>query len=413
MVSRMCHRAAQAARAVLWGVTAPYLTTACGDESSPFDPQATECAVDGAIAVGEAVEGTLTFGDCVVGRITGAFPGPGQYEDSWTLTLTEPTAVVINVVYASSGLNMLLGLRDGSNVVRVQGTGNLPPPMGVDMLRIVETLEARKYTIAVRVWETGIATYTLSVAAAADCSPLGSLVPGVPVSGTLQPSDCPSEFGTVSDNWVLALAPDETIRIDLTSSDFVPVLALYEPRNLYRYTSGLSAFGDPRNHVRLYLAGQFLAGNDTPGNRTIAVAGARQSASGAYVLLAGVSASCGPDTTIGLGETVSGELTDADCFHGSGVTEDLWRLTLSSDTTFSVRMTSADFVPTIRLVYNDDGDYIQRTTDLGEPGTVELSSYGIAFEPLAAGTYKLIALSTALDARGAYQLTVEGSERRP
>lgn len=171
------------------------------------------CAIasaTGTISVGQSRTGSYTVNDCLF---------EGQPADGWRLDLASPTVVNINLTSPSDPGQLIV--TDMQLNVVTYGIGNgatsqailfLPP--GSYLLWTASTGSTLSdYQLAVQVHQTT----PCSTAA-------GTIEVGLSIGGQIDGNDCLFLSDHYADSWQLSLTAQTTLQIDLTSTDFDPVV---------------------------------------------------------------------------------------------------------------------------------------------------------------------------------------------
>ena len=255
--------------------------------------------------------------------------------------------------------------------------------------RIIEPLQAGSYIILARSLGSGsTGSYQLSVSEGPDCSSVGALQVGQTVTGTLAANDCLFEFGGSMDNWSLSLATTQKLRLDLESSDFVPIVLVRDPMGNIMGGAG----GDPSIDARLDLE---LGAGDW----TVSVTTQFETALGAYELTVDVAPPCTPGTDFVLGETVTGELSSSDCLVDFGLVADSFAINLTEATSISILLKSSDMEPFV-ILRDESGFDVAVGFDEMQNGTARIR------QTLSFGSYALFATTFSFPPEGSYSLTV-------
>ena len=333
----------------------------------------------------QAVTGTVGPGDSISGTL--ASRGDVAY---YTLTLTEERLITIRA--ESEAFDTLLELHNTSD----PATANPLTLIGSDddggeaNSSLTKPLSAGTYLIAVSAL-FGSGPFTLQVSEttvliAAIGEVVGSIVPGQTATGIL------SSGGV--DFYVLTVATDATLVIDLTSDDFDTFLGLYDTDNPAEVgPANLLASNDDH---RLSLDSQ-ITFTLAPG--TYLIGASAFLSGGAYELMVSEGAAGGePAEVIVPGQTVTGVLSS------KGV--DFYTLTVTTDATLITDLTSDDFDTFLGLFDTGNPDEAGPTNLLASNADHGLGLNSQISLNLTAGTY-LISVLSAAGSGGVYTLQVE------
>jgi hypothetical protein len=170
--------------------------------------------------------------------------------------------------------------------------------------------------------------------------------------GELMSDDCNDFDGLLTDRWSLTLSEETGVRIDMTSPAFDGAIQLHD-------NSGVPiAWGyDGPTNARI---GAVLPA----GSYTILVQSYPPGASGSYVLTVADAPECEARGDLVLGTTVSGTITDNDCWF-EWTTVDHWTLDLTSRQKLRVDLKSSDFDEVLLL--RDENDFVVWVADWQGP----------------------------------------------
>ncbi len=206
----------------------------------------TAAASGGEIGLGDSVNGSLVSGS----------------QNAYTLTLTQPTDITINL--DSSSFDPYLELHQNGILVAQNDDANRLNS------EINATLNAGTYTIIARGFRSSAAgSYTLSVSgqtASAASTASRTLEPNASEAGRLV-------RGT-RDQWTLVISERTPVTIQLNSNDFDTYLELYQGSSRINYND--DANGSLNSEIEATLQ---------PGTYTVVARGFSESASGAYSLI--------------------------------------------------------------------------------------------------------------------------------
>jgi hypothetical protein len=353
---------------LLTAVSCTPLTDVPGADSD--DP----CVASVPIEMVQSQTGALGSADCL--------HPDGQFSDRWSLTLTSPRSVRIDLT--SPPFEGVLELQDGVGNIIDYGDDYTPPHA-----RIVQDLPEGSYIIVVRSMRPGATgSYELSVGDAPECSSVGSLALGVPVTGTLSDTDCLQWDGTM-DNWSLSMSTAQKLRIDLKSGDFDEIVLLRDENgNVFNGAD----WSGPTGHARLEA--------ELPrGEWTLSVTAPYEDARGAYELQVDVAPPCTPGTNFVIGETVEGELSLDDCLMDQWMPADSFALVITDETPLSIHLKSQDFSPFL-IVRDRNGWDVEAGWDEKQNGNARIEV------SLAPDTYTLFVSTSDYPPQGTYQLSV-------
>jgi uncharacterized protein YjdB len=176
----------------------------------------------GGIVTGQTVTGALTTSDCDL--------GDGSFADIYTLTISTPQAVQIDLT--STAFDAYLILIDGAgNLLAADDDGG-----GGTNARVRSPMLAPgTYYIAANSIDPGATgAYSLSVrvstAAGNECTTstiAGTIAVGQTINGALTTTDCTLGNGSRADLYTLTLATSQAVQIDLTSTAFDAYIIVY------------------------------------------------------------------------------------------------------------------------------------------------------------------------------------------
>ena len=194
-------------------VTGSYELTA---ECPPFNP-CEECG-DSSIACGEAKSANLTDAPC---RLADGTPF-----EVYRLELEETNRVSIEL--SSASFDTFLFLLD-ANCIDIGANDDCGPETTDSCLE--EELPAGVYYVVANSFEGPGGDYDLRVecggiSTCADCS-AGTLACGFPIAGRLPTSGCALDGGAFLDVYDVTLTEETTVRVELRSTEFDPILVLF------------------------------------------------------------------------------------------------------------------------------------------------------------------------------------------
>jgi hypothetical protein len=221
----------------------------------------------------------------------------------------------------------------------------------------------------------------------------GTIAAGDNRAGTLAGHDCVLDGYARAYGYQLDLGTRSTLHFELESSDFLPEIVITN-RNM-NWIGGSWDYGPVATLVHDLPAGQYIVWAMAPLHRT-----------GAYQLRVGPAQFCDVSsaTAIALGQTVSGSITETDCFFVHGRRADGHRLSLAQATGVQIQLTSSQF----------SGMLVVTTLDFDLVGWTEATGAAARLVArLPAGEYLVWATSWQPAAYGAYQLSVNEYEIVP
>jgi hypothetical protein len=262
-------------------------------------------------------------------------------------------------------------------------------PAGVVTAKVPGTANVR----ATAEGRSASVTVTVTAGPCTAATTAGSLALGQSATGSLGPANCRLHDYFRAEGWNLQLSSATGVRIVMTSSSFPPDLLLTDRHlNFVSWGGGSSARAQL---VAELPAGEYIvwamSGMDDP--------------VGSYQLAASEAQFCSASTTsvIAVGQTVSGSLSETDCFFLHGGAADGFRLDLPVGQGLQVDLTSASFDallvvtdPNMNILYWDD--------DSGDGTNARI------LRRFPAGEYIVWAIGYDPSATGAYQLAVTEAE---
>jgi hypothetical protein len=337
----------------------------------------------GTIAAGDNRAGTLTRHDCLFG-VDGRYRAYGYQLDLGThATLSfelESSDFMPGILITNRNMHLI----DSNWPHGYVATLVLDLPAGQ---YIVWAAAPSRWTGAER-WA---GAYQLRVRTAQLCgaSSATAIALGQAVSDSITDTDCSSMDGwggyVRADGYQLDLGTHSTLYFDMESSDFQPQI-LITNHNM-QWIDGTRSHGHVATLLRDLPAGQYIVWAAAPLHGT-----------GAYQLRVGTAQFCGASsaTAIALGQTVSGSISDTDCFFHHR-RADGHRLSLAQATGVEFQLTSSQFTGLV-VVTTLDFDLVDWTEATGDSARV--------VAPLPAGEY-LVWASSQPAAFGAYQLSTK------
>lgn len=324
--------------------------------SSPID-----CAPVGDLPLPDTLSGDLRASDC---RVEG-----GWYVDAWRLTIPAEMEMTLELRSTDFDPLMLLLNASGTEIAFNDDNGT-----SLDS-RITATLPAGSYYVYATTYSAGeTGSYQISAMEGVPPSPCPAMAavsfPDT-VAGTVDSSSCLFNDFYI-DVWRLTLDTDAVVTMHVTSGDFAPAVVVGD-------TLGqLFAGAGPVTGSSAVLEVQLTAGSYDIWLG--AASETRRTGSYTLSLTAGPTIlTCEPTGTIGVSQTVAGELTGDDCFLFISMA-DAWEIELEDTTDITVSLASEEFVPLIlisdslgevRDVFYDAPSSVQGETTL-PPGTYRI-----------------------------------------
>ncbi|HUG42274.1 MAG TPA: Ig-like domain-containing protein [Longimicrobiales bacterium] len=335
-------------------------------------------ATAGSIALGETRTGDLGPADCMLF---------GSRAEGWTFQLASTGGVRIVMSSTAFGPDPVLTNSQLDPVLWAQ-----PHPDGS---QLVGELPAGQYVVWARSYDYDPSgAYQLSASEAHLCtsaSATETIGIGETRSGTLGDGDCVFLHGGGADGFGLAVTGTTGLRIDLASSAFDALLVVTDPAMNVLWWDDDSGGNLNSRIERRVPAGEYIVWATSFGG----------GGAGAYQLsVAEVEIPLCPIVgDVALGQTVSGALAETDCRGDRGYA-DPWRLSVASQTTVRIDLTSTQF-DTFLVVEDQHGGQIAWDDDGGDGYNSRLE------HTFPAGEYRIVATSFTNGATGAYQLSVQ------
>lgn len=324
--------------------------------SSPID-----CAPVGDLPLPDTLSGDLRQSDCAVEG--------DWYVDAWRLTI--PAEMEVTLELRSTDFDALMVLLNASGTEIAFNDDN-----GTSFdSRITETLPAGSYYVYATTYSAGMTgSYQISAIEGVPPSPCpATAVVSFPdtVAGTVDSSSCLFNDFYI-DVWRLTLDTDAVVTMNVTSGDFAPAVVVGDTLGQFidgagpaTGSSAVLEIGLPAGSYDIWLG----AASET-----------QRSGSYTLSLTAGPTIlTCAPTGTIGVPQTVTGELTGDDCFLFVSMA-DAWEIELADTTDIGVSLASEEFVPVIlisdslgevRDAFFDGASSVQGETTL-PPGTYRI-----------------------------------------
>ncbi len=367
---------------------------------APVMLAAQDCPLPDLDANGSAA-GTLEAGHCVFSDLV-----PGSTNTAFVdrYRITTRGRGVLTLGLDSAAFDTALYFYDGKGVRLTQNQGT-----GPGASRLTLSLNPGTYIAFATSATAASGSYTLasSFEPLRECAPQ-ALAFGVPVSGSLSDADCrildlrvPSADNTYTNAFRFTMERRGFVRLDLTSTDFSPYLALFDARN-HNIAVMDTIIPPPGAHIALGLE---------PGVYTL-YANSTRTATGGYALAASFEEArpC-PLTDLRVGTAAGGTLATAGCRLADVLSPqadttpvNLYRLTVTEAAVYTIDMASNDF-DTYLLIFDDQYRYIGEADDLSSGNT---NSRLIA--SLSPGAY--IVMANTYDDVGAYTLQVTSAPFR-
>jgi hypothetical protein len=335
-----------------------------------------DCRPVGELTIGSTATGTISADDCV-------FEWGIESIDNWTLTLSEPTDLRIELT--SVAFDEVLLIRDplGDILWIADGFG----PLGFARAELV--VPAGTWTlVALAANPDGGGSYELSVGLRPPCTPGTPVVLGETFNGTIDLEDCLFQSWAPSDSLELTLATGTPLDFILKSGDMVASFVVVDQ-------SGREVlWGWPDYLTRTARVSATLGA----GTYALYAFADGFPFSGTYQLTVS-EIICEPPTPIVVGTSETGRLDVGDCPREGGAFQDTWSFELTTDETVRIDLESSELDAWLSLT---DADGVLLATD--DDGGVGLNSrIEIA---LAAGTYFVQTSTLGQGVVGDYTLTV-------
>lgn len=335
-------------------------------------------ATAGSIALGETRTGELGPADCMMF---------GSRAEGWTFQLASTGGVRIVMSSAAFTPDLML---TNSHLDPV-----LWPQPHRDGSQLVGELPAGQYIVWARSYDYDPSgAYQLSASEAPLCTS-ASATDAIGIaetrSGTLGDGDCVFLHGEGADGFGLAVTATTGLRIDLSSAAFDALLVVTDPAMNVLWWDDDSGGNLNARIERRVPAGEYIVWATSTGG----------GGAGAYqISVAEVEiALCPVVGDVTLGQTGSGALTETDCRGDRGYA-DPWRLTVGSQTTIRIDLTSAQF-DTFLVIEDQHGGQIAWDDDGGDGYNSRLE------HTFPAGEYRIVATSFTNGVTGAYQLSAQ------
>lgn len=347
-------------------------------------PPEWSCLPTGSLALPDTATGALDGADC---------SGAGHHMDSWSVRLDSSSHVAAMVTVAAgvpvvalldaSGDVLGLAAAEDGRTARLSSSREYP---------------AGDYEIVVAVPEASAgAEYTLVVGRPADvtCDPVGLLVPGETVSGTLQAGACatlvPGVLSAPNDTYRLTVPDSQTLEFTVFSTDFLPGLYVLQD-DVLRY----------RSWPWWYAA---VHDWELPAGEYHVMVGTTTSTVGDYVLSigpAGQMPSCESIGALAPGDTVTGTVEAGSCTVPPKRHGDLWTVRLTDSSAVAVELLADNLHPYVVLA-DSSGAVIARDSDERSHSSLRIQAsvgpglyqvWAIGYWPGQEGSYRLLFTAT-------------------
>lgn len=335
------------------------------------------CLPTGDLTVPDTVNDTLVPGDC----------GPeARYAEVWRLELSEARTITIDLISSEFNTYLFL-LNAGGQIIGADNDGGV-----AFNSRLLIDLPAGVYYPVVAPYSSGASgAYQLTTMEGAHPSPCPAtdtvMFPDT-VTGATTTGSCDYQ-GFYIDAWRLELADTSTVTMELVGDGFGMYMAVTDTLGQW-LTSG----GDGRS------SGAWLEVELPPGSYDL-WAGAREPAvTGSYTLAVRrgpAAVYCPGAGSIGVNESVPGEITDEDCYSWYAPS-DGWELVLTDTVALDLSVNSADAMYPAIIVTDSTGEIVNVAFD-------EHESYVRADTTMLPGRYRVWVQSADL-VPGEYRLSV-------
>lgn len=214
------------------------------------------------------------------------------------------------------------------------------------------------------------------VEAVIPCAPVGELMVGDTLAGSIADGDCVLEGGG-GDFWRVTLEEEIEVTFEMRSPELDAVLVLFDSRGELIAVDDDGGIGLNSRIFRALPAGTyFLFTTQT-----------RRDQRGSYKLSAhegGIPSSCPATGSIGLPDSVTGTVTAEACNFNNGFYIfyiDVWRLSLDTDTTVILQLSSDELMPGMQVTDTLGNALAGSTIGPGSDALIEI--------PLNAGSYDI------------------------
>lgn len=333
-----------------------------------------QCAPIGNLLVPDSVDSELSATDCEI---------EGRYHDAWRVELSAPGAITIDLTSTGFDTYLLL-LNANGQIIDANDDGGAGRNS-----RLYAELPAGTYYPFVTSFAAGATgSYRLSAIEGAHptpCPATATLSYPDTVAGTTTTDGSCDYNGFYVDVWRIDLV-DSTLVTMQARGDSIPMQVAVAD-TFGRFLVG----GGPPNY-------SWLETSLPPGSYDIWVGGVTQGVTGRYTLNVSRGPStryCSTDGALALGEPVSGELVDDDCYV-EALPSDGWELTLGNTLDVELSVVGDPIYPQV-LVVDSAGQFVDHAS-----GSESSLRYGLTLSP---GSYRFWVRS-GTDDTGAYTLTV-------
>jgi hypothetical protein len=348
-------------------------------------------SITGAINPGQTRSGTLGPMDCLY---------DGFMERSargWRLELSAPTSLQFDL--GAEFPAELIITEPSMQIVRWFGGA----PAGTTLRT---TLPAGTFFVWITTANEEFGSFQLSLSLGpplCTAASAGTIAPGQTIAGTISATDCLFLGEAHAVGWRLDLESTTRIGLDLTSTEFAALVVITDDDlNPLAWAFPSTMEGTARL-VRTLRAGSYFVW-----------ATAADYGVGAFELAVQIEEpyTCAiPPTPISVGETVTGNITAADCRMETGTFGDAYTISLTQTTALQIDM-SSNQLDTVLLLTDEGGAWL----GLDDDGGVGTNSRLII--TLSPGSYTIWATTFYPGEVGAYQLSVTsrpigGSLRSP
>lgn len=361
------------------------------------------CGSPASISSGQTVNGSLASTDC-------RYPaGSDHYSDAYTFSGT--SGQQISITMSSGAFDTLLFLV-GPNGVQITsdddgggGTNSrIPASSGFFTLPSTGT-----YTIQASSFSANTAgTYSLSLTSQtpSGCASPISINFGQTINGSLSGGDCRLTDNSFFDAYTFSGIAGQQVNVAMSSGSFDTFLFLLRPDGSTlasdddggggtnsRIPTGSGSLTLPTTGIYTIYASSFSP--DTTGSYSLTLTG--QTPGG----------SC-PSTSISIGQTINGALSNSDCQLSDNSLFDSYSFSGTAGQTISISLTSSVFDTYLHLL-QPDGTLLADDDDGGDGLNSRIPPESGTLTLPVTGTYKILANSFSPNVTGAYSLTLQGS----
>ncbi len=361
------------------------------------------CGAPASITSGQTVNGALAATDC-------RYPNGGDhFSDAYTFSGT--SGQQISITMSSGAFDTLLFLV-GPNGVQIAsdddgggGTNSrIPATSGFFTLPSTGT-----YTIQASSFSANTSgTYSLSLTSQTPggCSSPVSINFGQTINGSLSGSDCRFTDNSFFDAFTFSGTAGQQVSVAMSSGSFDTFLFLLRPDGS---TLGSDDDGGGGTNSRIPTGSGFLT-LPTTGIYTIYASSFSPNTTGTYSLtLTGQNpgGNC-PSTSISIGQTINGALSNTDCQLSDNSRFDSYSFNGTAGQTISISLTSSVFDTYLHLL-RPDGTLLVDDDDGGDGLNSRIPAESGTLTLPVTGTYKILANSFSPNVTGSYSLTLQGS----